>query len=475
VTDKPRKVIARHGRRGAWVKVILVKGHELVRVQWKEAHDSGISGTQSWPNTKENRATAKAYAEGLAERVTKGDVVRTPKFTNREIWDMFATANFPHLRPRSQKLYAENFRRWALVWGWEFIADNTTLEMADEFRAASMKIGLSTSTIRKTIYDVKMVYAWAEAREHMVRNKLRRYRFKVAKEDRPTPIEEYRSDEFAKILSQLSPYKRNGWRAYVVLGLCGFQGARQHAVLHLGVDDVQLGQHVLTDLGFAWIPGKVTWRSRWDKTGTEREQPLRLHAQILIEIALEWRELNGYTGPWLFPTASRKSKRDTYSPQSLWAALVGAEARGGVRQVDRRAAHSLRRMLAGDVTAATGDFMLGLQAIGDNDPRMAARYIRTRQDRVLDAFARMDVDRADLPAAENRSVYVERNRDGTRGGKGQGSKADVAVMRINANSDSEPVATQTSKTEPSRNAGQKEAGASGETPAEVQQLQGVTE
>lgn len=398
--SKKRKIIARHGKRGAWVKVILERGHELLRVQWKEESKPGISGTQSWPNTKENKAVALAWAEGKASQLTRG-IVQRPRLTLRQVWELYATANFPALRERSQKLYLENFRRWAITWGWEFIAEDTTLEMADEFRATCAKLGLGISTTRKTIYDVKMVFAWAEGRELMQRNRLQRYRFKVAKEDRPTPIDEYRAVDFGKLLGQLDPRRGNNWRPYVTLGICGLQGARQHSVLHLAVADIRLGRHEITPDGPVWLNGELTWTARWDKTGTERKQPLRMATQILVEMALEWRERMAYTGPWLLPTGSKKSRRETYSPQSLWAALVGAEKRAGMTHVDRRAAHSLRRMLAGDVNAATGDFMLGLQAIGDSDPRMAARYIRTRQDRVESAFAQLDEGRADLPAANS--------------------------------------------------------------------------
>jgi hypothetical protein len=38
----------------------------------------------------------------------------------------------------------------------------------------------------------------------------------------------------------------------------------------------------------------------------------------------------------------------------------------------------------------TGDFLLGLRAIGDRDPRRAAEYIQKRDDRLEEAFAQMD-------------------------------------------------------------------------------------
>jgi integrase len=445
-TPKPRKQLAKHGRRGQWVKVFLETGHELVRVQWKEQHTPGISGTESWTNTKENRAIALAYAEGKASTMLRGPIQKHVELTLRQVWEAYATANFPHLRSRSQQLYQQNFRRWALTWGWEFLADRTTLEMADEFRAASAKLGLATSTIRKTIYDVKMVFAWAEQRELLQRNRLRLYRFKIAKEDRPKPVDEYRAEEFALILSELNPRRRNNWRAYVALVLCGLQGARQHSVLHLKLDDIRLGYHATTPDGLVWIPGEITWQAEWDKTGVERKQPLRFQAQMLIELALEWHERDALNGPWLFPTASKKSKRATYSPQSLWAALVGAEARSGVPSIERRAAHGFRRMLAGDVHAETGDFMLALQAIGDTDPRMAVRYLRTRQDRVLDAFTRIDAGMGDLPASAK-----------------SGQEARLAQL------------AQVSNPQRTRNDGENETGSPMESPSQTTDLQGVTE
>lgn len=410
MSTKPRKVLARHGRRGAWVRVFLEKGHELVRVQWKTP-GAGI-GTESWPNTKENVAIAKAWAEGKASTVLRGDVdLPREKLTLARLWQLYAEANFPHLRPRTKALYQENFRRWALMWGWEFIAERTTLEMADEFRATAKKLGLATSTIRKTIYDVKMVFAWGEQRELLTRNRLRMYRFKVAKEDRPKPIDEYRAAEFRRILSQLNPARPEQWRGYVALGLCGLQGARQNAVLHINaLEDIRLGYHVLGPTGFEWIPGEITWRSEWDKLGRTWKQPLRQQGQLLIEIALEWRERAAYKGPWLLFPGSSKSKRDTYSQQSLWAILKGAERRAGIDAVVRRAGHSLRRMLAGDVTAETGDFMLGLQTIGDTDPRQAAAYIRARTDRVQSAFDAIDAKSIDLPTGPAHRATFGRKR-----------------------------------------------------------------
>lgn len=388
MSDKPRKRLAFHGRRGAWVKVFLEKGHERVRVQWKDA--GGMIETRTWPNTKANKATAIAFGEGRAEALVAGETGKRPRLTLLALWELYTRAEFPHLRPRSRELYRENFRRWALVWGWEFIADDTNLEMADEFRRRLTSLGLAVNTIAQTIRDVRRVYNWGEGRELLERNRLRVYRFKVAKEDRPTPPPEFRLDDFLAILRQLDPSKSTQWRPFVALALCGYTGRRQSAVLHLCESDVRLGLAEITPTGPVWQQGAIRFRPEWDKLGKDLTVPLRIMAQVAVEIALEWRDRIGYDGPWLLPPGSSKNTRAVYSTQSLWMALCAAETRAGIDHEKGRGAHGLRRMLAGDVTAQTGDFMLGLQAIGDSDPRMATRYIQARTDRIADAFTQLD-------------------------------------------------------------------------------------
>ena len=411
---KSRRELARHGRRGAWVKVFLERGHLLVRVQWREP--GKLIDTQSWPNTAENRATALAYAEGVAERIRDAKPTRPTRLSYEALWALYVDANFPHLRPRTQTLYKEYFRQWALMWGWEFVAGDTTPEMADQFRKQMTRLEYAVNTMRGVLRVVRLVLNWAEERELIERNRLRAYRFKVAKEDRPIAPAEYRSDDHRKILAQLDPSKATQWRAFVALALCGLQGARQWAVLHLRVDDVTLGRHLDTPDGLTWIPGRVHWRAEWDKVGRDRQQPLRVAAQAAIEIALEWRERTAYTGPWLLPSGSTKNKNEVYSQQSLWAALTGAESRAGIAHERRRAAHGLRRMLAGDVAAVTGDFMLGLQAIGDTDPRMATRYIQAREDRVSAAFEQLDSLPVETPKPQP-TRNADRNEKGAPVGR----------------------------------------------------------
>jgi hypothetical protein len=95
----------------------------------------------------------------------------------------------------------------------------------------------------------------------------------------------------------------------------------------------------------------------------------------------------------VFPPGSLKRAKvhtETYTPQSLWAALRRAESRAGIEHHERRASHGLRRLLAGEVNALTGNAKLAMDAIGDRDIKQAQRYLRPRQDELKAAFDRLD-------------------------------------------------------------------------------------
>lgn len=388
---KPRKQIAHHGARGRWVRVFLERGHQRITVQWRVA--PGIPDQQSFPNTPAQRAEALAYAEGVYQRLTQRESARPSRLTLQDLWDRYKEAEFPHLRPRTRELYTENFRRWALVFGWHMIAEQTTPEMADNFRTELTARKLALKTIRNSIDDVKRVFSWAEARELIARNRLRLYRFKVAKEDRAVSPAEYRTEDFEKILAQLDPTKSRQWRAFVALSICGAQGARQNAVLHLTPADV--------------LGDTIYWRAEWDKVGKAWSQPMRQRTLAAVKVALHWRERDGYNGPWLLYSA-KTDNPNPYSIQSLWLALkgqpgkkgrprvIGAQQRAGIEDLKGRAGHGLRRMLAGDIAAATGNATLALKAIGDTDLRMANRYLKDRDDDIREAFEL--VDRVPEPA-----------------------------------------------------------------------------
>ena len=97
-----------------------------------------------------------------------------------------------------------------------------------------------------------------------------------------------------------------------------------------------------------------------------------------------------YDGPWVFFSrdARNRSRADgrvqagVYRIQSLSAALGKAETRAGVEHLPYRGAHGMRRMVAGEVNAKTGNPVLAMHYIGDTDMKTMKRYLKRRDDRL---------------------------------------------------------------------------------------------
>lgn len=365
----PAKTIAVEG--ASRQKIRVYQEGALIRVRWRE---NGKRMTRSWPKGAANKATAKAFAKGIAE----GREIQTTRapVTLRQLWEKFAEAEFPHLRPKSKKLYKEYFARWETMWGRDFLAEKTTLLMVVEFRTALAKQGKAISTIRHSVETVKMVYAWGAMHKLIPTSEIALYKFKIAKEARKAAPPEYTDGEYRKILAKLDPNSATQWRAWVALTICREQGVRQTAVLHLRWDDID--------------SGVITWRAPWDKMGREWTQPIRAGTRRALDMAMR----EDYDGPWVLPSGSRKNKGECYTIGALYLALRGAEERAGIKHLPQRGAHGLRRLLAGDINEATGDPALAMMAIGD-DVRQAGRYIQKRDDRMAEAFAQLDAEKSD--------------------------------------------------------------------------------
>ena len=357
----------RYGERGKSVS-LWTEGDRIV-AQWRER---GQRKKRSWANTVANRAEAKAWAERFTE--LRRDQSQVRPLTTRELWERYAEAEYPSLRPRSRKLYGEYWRRWEVFAAAESVAEDLGPETVARFRASLEERNLAPATIGQTIRIVKLVYAWGFRHRVLARNDVRDYRYKVAKERRTQSPAEYRGDDFRALLNAIPLGRSTTWRAHAVIALCGYQGVRQNAVLHLRWEDVDLGR------------GEITWRARYDKVGREWAQTIRMPTRRVLE-AVRAKHL---PGPWVFPAGSKKSRRAVYSAQSLWAALRKAERKAGIPHLDRRAAHGLRRMLFNDLLEKTGDIGTAMAGIGDGDLRVASRYVKRRDDRLAEAFKGMD-------------------------------------------------------------------------------------
>lgn len=384
---KARKTLGKFGRQGRSVRCFLERGHELVRVQWRVA---GQLRTESWPNTEADRERALAFAETLAEELRDSRERGGPAepITIGKLWESFTEDHFRHLARNTQRIYTEGWRYFELFAGRHFLADDVTLPMISALRLELERRGLRVSVQRNSISTVKLVYKWGHRRELLTRNRVALYEFRMSKVQRARvkadAPSEYRREQFRALLAQFDPESATQWRAYVTLALCGYQGRRQHAVLHLQVEDIDLEA------------GVIRWREEWDKVGKGSTTPIRAGARLAIEAALRWREKMGYKGPWLLPAGSSKNKGETYTLRAFWVALREAERRAGIKNERGRGGHGFRRMLAGDVAELLGDPVAGLHAIGDSDIRQAERYIKRRDEKLEDAFKRLD----EMEAAE---------------------------------------------------------------------------
>ena len=380
------KTILELGRRGQRVRV-YIQG-DLVRVRWRE---HGRRRTESWPNTPENRITAKAYAEGILDGLLHPDPPVRPKLTLRAIWERYAEAEFPSLRSASQRRYLERWQKWERFMGRDFLADETQQEDADRYRTARTALGIVVNQIAEEVKMAKLVYAWAQRRKLITQNELALYRFKIAKEDRPSLPAEYRLEDFEKILAQFDSTSWGRWRPWAVLTLLGNQGVRTGAALHLAWDDVDLET------------GLLTWRARWDKVGREWQQPIRTATRHALEVCRKWREKLGYEGQWVFFSQDERKVKGgelpIYGQAALGYALGKAEQRAGVPHLDLRAMHGLRRMVVGEIVRLTGDVAAAAQFIGDTDLRVVNRsYLKRRIDQLVAVAARLDAAPKDQPS-----------------------------------------------------------------------------
>ncbi|MBA2683472.1 MAG: tyrosine-type recombinase/integrase [Gemmatimonadaceae bacterium] len=386
----------RLGRRGAMVRAFT--DGDLARVFWSE---SGRQRKESWPNTPAGRAEAKAYAEGVAERLAHKGPAAIPAITLRELFDAYWLAESPGLRGKTQIGYRVRWKQFELFAGRSTLAHTVTLERLDEYRRALTTQGRAINQVGHLIGTVKRVYRWAIARDLIPPSKVPSYRFKVKRGEKRIEMAEYRTEEAERILAQWSTKDARAWRPYVATVLFAFAGPRQSAALQLEWRDID------------FEAGEIHWRPELDKIGHDRRQPMPEQVREAMWIAYGWRLATGYTGPFVFYGATAASRGQVRTPKAWellpknqrpapakvravldkpWTysaynqALRNAEAAADVPHVKYRAAHGWRRMAAGNVLELTGNVKDALDWIGDKDLRVGQRYLRGRNDR-MDAVA----------------------------------------------------------------------------------------
>jgi site-specific recombinase XerD len=350
---------------------LVRRGNRLV-CEW---YESRLRREKSWPDKKGNVVIARSWAKDWADLRLNPDKPAPTRVTMRELWDLYQTECWATLSPNTQRLYADDWKKWELYAGRTAVAEEVAKATLHGFRRHLEQRGLGVNSVGQAIKTCKVVYNWGEREEVIERNRWRLYQYKIAKKDKPQSPEEYNPQETAAMMANVSPTGR-GWRAWVALTILEQQGVRQVSGLQLKWSDLRLNER------------KVMWPSETDKNARGLLQPLRKQTVRALRVARDHAKRMGVKSPYVLYSARIPGKH--YTAQSLWAALTLAEKKGGVTHKPMRAAHSLRRKLVGDLSDSTGDTLLALRLVGDRDPRRAEDYRKDRPEEAERAFKALD-------------------------------------------------------------------------------------
>jgi integrase len=372
-TMSPRRhEIFKHGRKGQGLVRVVEGSHRGALVFWTEYPKDGKRATAIFPRTREGKVSALAFAQGVIEEAAKPAPVRDA-VTVEGLFTAFREDQFDHLRPNTRRIYQQTWAEFQNLSGPHTLAADCTRADCVKLRRHLESRALAINTMRRVFVTTRRVFRWGEDAGLIPPSSILRYVFQVGKDRRPVAPPEYRLEEFVAIIAAC-PLAGRRWRSGAILRLCGYQGIRQHAALHLAWEDVD------------WDGDELVWRAAWDKMGREWRQPMRKPTRAVLEF------LHAQAGKpeagWVFPAP--RGHGAVYTIQSLWAGLRSAETAAGVERKKGRAGHGLRRMLAGDVAQLTGNVKEALDAIGDTDVRQAERYLQPRRDKMRATFDRMD-------------------------------------------------------------------------------------
>lgn len=441
-----RKRIASYGRRGQLVRVfsedVTTRGtkQRLVRVQWNEFRGAPLE-TASWPYGKENVATAKGYAEGVAQRLAAGLAPAPVDRTIRELANAHVQAEGEAWAPATLRNFRHRWSRFEAFALKHTPARLITEETLDEFRDAMRRAGVVTNQRGETIGVVKQVFRWARRRKLIGENPIAEYTIKLAKGERRVDVPEWAPDDVRRMFEQLA---RDGasrsvrlWRLEVALYLAALQGPRQNALRHIAVDDVNLSGKTVrhpTAAGVVLPPRSVWFNPAWDKTDQERVQPLTRGAVRVIRIARVWRARIGYAGPWLLPPVHNKAQPWTYQALNQALRTLCARCTPPVAWVKGRALHGFRKYAAGEIHRITGSERGAADWIGDKSVQIVRKhYLKKRAEEQRSvagqmtgpAVTRRASSSADRQAAADRQDAARKPvTHGTRTGYNRGCRCD---------------------------------------------------
>lgn len=417
-----RKTIAEFGTHGRSVRVFVESFTErgrqtLCRVQWREG---GKLKTESLPDSRENQKTARAFAEGVAERLKMKGAGQRERLTMRELGERYVLAHpVPETwRPSSLRTFKNRWKVLLAFFTPERYLDTITPDAIDELRAAMRTQDFAINQVANHVQLLKSMFRFARGRKYIDENAIADYEMKLSRDQRRLQVPEWTNEEVAKIMAQFNAKDARRWRAYVGIVLDAVLGGRSHALLNLEWRDVDLAARTLR------------WRPELDKLAKDRVQPLPRDAVRALRVARVWRRRIGYTGPYVIPGGFESTRgqvrelaewekdpkhkrvglrkhravRDRpYTYSALNNQLKLAAARAGVRWVPYLAMHGFRRNVLNNVLKITGNLVRAGQFIGDTDMRTLTRsYVRERPEDLRDV-----ADAIALPAEARRKREVK--------------------------------------------------------------------
>jgi hypothetical protein len=389
-----RKRIATYGRRGRLVRVFdeTSAGRRRVRVQWNEAPGAPLS-TESWPYTRPNVKTAKAFAQGVEQRLAAGTAAPMKDRTIRELSDLHVTAFAESWAVNTLKAFTHRWARFEAFVPPHTRARLVTEETLDEFRVVMRRAKVATNQRAETIKAVKQVFRWARHRKLIAENPIADYTVKLAKGEKRAEVPEWSPLETARLLAQIEREEAwrhaHGWRIAVALWIAAGQGPRQNAMRHLSFDDINLTSETVRHPTAADVilpPRTVWWNPRFDKMGSERVQPLTRVAVRALRIARVWHArlaARGDVSPWVLAPARAKTteRAAPWTYQAMNAALRALcdRCEPVVPWVKGRAFHGFRKFAAGEVAELTGSERAAADWIGDTDVKVVRKhYLKKR-------------------------------------------------------------------------------------------------
>jgi integrase len=440
-----RKRIATYGRRGAFVRVIdeVVRGRRLVRVQWNETKGAPLT-TESWPYSKPNVETAKSFAQGVDLRLAAGIAAPVADRSIRELADLHIAAFEESWAPATLRNFRHRWDRFERFVGRNTSARLVTEETLDEFRKKMRAAGVVTNQRTETVKTVKQCFRWARRRKLIAENPIADYTIKLAKTERVVEVPEWSPDDTARLGAQLlaegASRSSRHWRLEVGFFLAASQGPRVNALLHLAWDDVNLSGVEIrhpSQAGVVLPPRTVWWNPAYDKTSSERVQPLTRGAVRALRLARVWRARIAYDGPWVFAPARARSaaKRESWGYGAANRALreLCGRCAPAVEWVKGRAFHGFRKHSAGEIHRLTGSERAAADWIGDKDVKVVRKhYLKKRAEEQRTVAHQIDVDAIARPMSRTGDVsqvgtaFARRKPipHGTRSGYNRGCRCE---------------------------------------------------